>query len=103
MKKIRTKLILTLIPIVVAPLLALGINSWGLIENMAREKVNTQSMMLVDSAKEFIKFGVSANKTQLEFLPQSQTLSRYLSAEKSRRQNALSRPAGAITFPPGHA
>ena len=81
MKKIRTKLILTLIPIVVAPLLALGINSWGLIENMAREKVNTQSMMLVDSAKEFIKFGVSANKTQLEFLPQSQTLSRYLSAE----------------------
>ena len=63
MKKIRSKLSLALLPVVVLPLLALGLQGMFLLEKLSQENTRSQVELLLKNSQAFLNASIKANNT----------------------------------------
>lgn len=98
MKKIRSKLSLALLPVVVLPLLALGLQGMFLLEKLSQENTRSQVELLLKNSQAFLNASIKANNTDLNFLPQTSAVNRYLAAKKNSEKNSYIGPMVQLLF-----
>lgn len=98
MRKIRSKLSLTLLPVVVFPLLALGLQSMNLLEEMSKENSVAQFQLLLRNSQVFLNESIQNNHNDLAFLPQTSVVNRYLSSGKESDNNSQLGPMVQLLF-----
>ncbi len=98
MKKIRSKLSLALLPVVVFPLLALGLHSMFLLERLSQENSAAQFKLLLRNSQAFLNASIKTNHANLAFLPQTSAVNRYISAENIEDKNSHLGPMVQLLF-----
>lgn len=98
MKKIRSKLSLALLPVVVFPLLALGLHSMFLLERLSQENSAAQFKLLLRNSQAFLNASIKTNHADLAFLPQTSAVNRYISAENIENKNSHLGPMVQLLF-----
>ncbi|GAB3215891.1 putative bifunctional diguanylate cyclase/phosphodiesterase [Pseudaeromonas pectinilytica] len=98
MKKIRSKLSLALLPVVVFPLLALGLHSMFLLERLSQENSAVQFKLLLRNSQAFLNASIKTNHANLAFLPQTSAVNRYISAENIEDKNSHLGPMVQLLF-----
>ncbi len=98
MKKIRSKLSLALLPVVVLPLLALGLQGMFLLEKLSQENTRSQVELLLKNSQAFLNASIKTNNTDLNFLPQTSAVNRYLAAKKNSEKNSYIGPMVQLLF-----
>lgn len=98
MKKIRSKLSLALLPVVVFPLLALGLHSMFLLERLSQENSDAQFKLLLRNSQAFLNASIKTNHADLAFLPQTSAVNRYISAENIEDKNSHLGPMVQLLF-----
>lgn len=98
MKKIRSKLSLALLPVVVFPLLALGLHSMFLLERLSQENSAAQFKLLLRNSQAFLNASIKTNHADLAFLPQTSAVNRYISAENIEDKNSHLGPMVQLLF-----
>ena len=98
MKKIRSKLSLALLPVVVFPLLALGLHSMFLLERLSQENSAAQFKLLLRNSQAFLNASIKTNHAYLAFLPQTSAVNRYISAENIEDKNSHLGPMVQLLF-----
>ena len=98
MKKIRSKLSLALLPVVVFPLLALGLHSMFLLERLSQENSAAQFKLLLRNSQAFLNASIKTNHANLAFLPQTSAVNRYISAQNIEDKNSHLGPMVQLLF-----
>ena len=98
MKKIRSKLSLALLPVVVFPLLALGLHSMFLLQRLSQENSTSQFNLLLRNSQAFLNASIKTNNANLAFLPQTSAVNRYISAENIADKNSHLGPTVQLLF-----
>ncbi len=98
MKKIRSKLSLALLPVVVLPLLALGLHSMFLLERLSQNNSEAQFKLLLRNSQSFLNAGIQSNHADLAFLPQTSAINRYLISDNQRDKNSHLGPMVQLLF-----
>jgi diguanylate cyclase (GGDEF)-like protein len=98
MKKIRSKLSLALLPVVVLPLLALGLHSIFLLERLSQNNSEAQFKLLLRNSQSFLNAGIQSNHADLAFLPQTSAINRYLISDNQRDKNSHLGPMVQLLF-----
>jgi diguanylate cyclase (GGDEF)-like protein len=98
MKKIRSKLSLALLPVVVLPLLALGLHSMFLLERLSKNNSEAQFKLLLRNSQSFLNASIQTNHADLAFLPQTSAVNRYLISDNQRDKNSHLGPMVQLLF-----
>lgn len=98
MKKIKSKLSLTLLPVVVLPLLALGLQGMFLLEKLSQENTRAQVELLLKNSQAFLNASIKTNNTDLNFLPQTAAVNRYLAAQSNSEKTLILAPWFSCSF-----
>ena len=98
MKKIKSKLSLALLPVVVLPLLALGLQGMFLLEKLSQENTRAQVELLLKNSQAFLNASIKTNNTDLNFLPQTAAVNRYLAAQSNSEKNSYIGPMVQLLF-----
>ena len=98
MKKIRSKLSLALLPVVILPLIALGLQGMFLIAELNKENIRTQFQLLAKNSQTFLTASIETNNANLTFLPQTSAVNRYLSATDKSLKDSHIGPTVQLLF-----
>lgn len=78
MKGLRRKLLLTLLPVVILPLMALGLQSMVKLGDMANRNMELRLTSLATTIKEQLSSELRRNMVELAQLPNAEVLTAYL-------------------------
>ena len=98
MKKIRSKLSLALLPVVILPLIALGLQGMFLIAKLNKDNIHTQFQLLAKNSQTFLTASIETNNANLTFLPQTSAVNRYLSATDKSLKDSHIGPTVQLLF-----
>ena len=90
--KIRTKLVVLLIPLIILPLLALGLFAFEQLKNTSKEKTLAQISTLLDQVDLYVQSDFDTINANLKLFSNSDLLKRYLFADEEDRYSLWQRP-----------